>query len=322
MKTNAIVSAIVRSIAKMDRILVYRHTNPDPDAIGAQFGLVALLQAAYPNKTVVAMAQVPGHLAWISSTDQSTVTPQATDLVIVVDCANHDRIAGALPAGAFIVKIDHHPNRDPYGQLNWVDETYSSCSEMVYELAQAATANFTITPAVATQLYAGIIGDTVRFSIPETSARTLRVASELAETGIDIATISHHEMDLTPALSKLYGYVLSEQTIETSGLAHVIIPRQLYTDLGLSYGDEDTLVPLPGNLTAVTVWLWFIETPEGQYRVHFRSKALNVNSVAKMFNGGGHPLASGAFVPDLATVEQVIAQMRAQVLAQTTVNWV
>lgn len=320
MKTSAIITAITKSIVKMDRILVYRHTNPDPDAIGAQFGLVALLKAAYPEKLVVAMAPVPGHLAWIDTTDEQLVTPQATDLVIAVDCANHERLAGELPTGAFVIKIDHHPNHDPYGQLNWVDETYSSCSEMIYELAQAG--RFTVTAAVATKLYAGVIGDTVRFSTPETSTRTLKIASALAATDIDIATISHHEMDLTPALSKLYGYVLSEQTIEPSGLAHVVLPQRLFSDLSLEYGDEDALVPLPGNLTTVKVWLFFIETPQGQYRVHFRSKAINVNAVAKAFNGGGHPLASGAFVPDLATVGQVIEQMQAQILAATAVDWV
>ena len=318
MKTSAIVSAITQSIAKMDRILVYRHTNPDPDAIGAQFGLVALLKAAYPEKFVVAMAPVPGHLAWINQTDQQSVTPQATDLVIIVDCANHERIAETVPTDAFVIKIDHHPNHDPYGQLNWVDETYSSCSEMIYELAQAAA--FSLTSAVAAKLYAGIIGDTVRFSVPETSARTLKIASELAASGIDLAAISHREMDLTPALSKLYGYVLSAQKIEACGLAHVVIPQHLFADFGLAYGDEDAIVSLLGNLTVVKVWLLFIETPQGEYRVHFRSKAINVNTIAKKFNGGGHPLASGAFVPDLATVRQVIEQMQAQVVAQSAMN--
>ena len=317
MKTNEILTAIVQSIAKMDRILVYRHTNPDPDAIGAQFGLVALLSAAYPDKTVVAMAQVPGHLAWLHADDQPAITPQSTDLVIAVDCANQQRLAGDLPSDAFTIKIDHHPNRDPYGQLNWVDESYSSCSEMIFDLAKSDPARFNIDTAIATDLYAGIIGDTVRFSTPETTTRTLAIASELAATGIDIAALSHHEMDLTPALSKLYGYVLSQQTIEANGLAHVVLPRQLFDKWGINYGDEDAIVPLLGNLTTVKVWLFFIETPEGNYRVHFRSKAINVNGVAKAFNGGGHPLASGAFVPDLATAGQVVDQMRAQVLAQT-----
>ena len=33
-----------------------------------------------------------------------------------------------------LIKIDHHPNDDQYGDLLWVDTNASSCSEMIYEL--------------------------------------------------------------------------------------------------------------------------------------------------------------------------------------------
>ncbi len=320
MKDNLVLNTIMSRITDADRILVYRHTNPDPDAIGAQMGLVQLLATAFPSKTVVAMAAVPQRLAWLGVTDEQSVTPQATDLVIAVDCANAERLEGQLPADALIIKIDHHPNRDPYGQLNWVDESYSSCSEMIYDLYAYTTGQLTMTAAVATALYAGIIGDTVRFSTPETSSRTLTIAASLATEEIDIAAISHHEMDLTPALSKLSGYALSHQVDDGDGLVHVIISQTHFEQLGLQYGEEDVLVPLLGNQTTAKVWLWFIETPEGNYRVHFRSRAIPVNDVAKVFDGGGHPLASGAFVPDIATIERVVQRMRAQVVAKTVVS--
>ena len=35
--------------------------------------------------------------------------------------------------GDKLIKIDHHPNEDPYGDLLWVDTNASSCSEMIYE---------------------------------------------------------------------------------------------------------------------------------------------------------------------------------------------
>ena len=35
--------------------------------------------------------------------------------------------------GDQLIKIDHHPNEDPYGDLLWVDTNASSCSEMIYE---------------------------------------------------------------------------------------------------------------------------------------------------------------------------------------------
>ncbi len=313
MKTSGLLSAILISVTKVERVLVYRHTNPDPDAIGSQFGLVRLLKTAFPSKTIVAMGTVPQPLTWIAMTDPVTVTPTSQDLVITVDCANHERLAGNLPADAFVIKIDHHPNRDPYGQLNWVDDTYSSCAEMVFELFAAHPDELTLTSVVANALYAGMIGDTVRFSTPETSARTLAIASQLAQFDVDVATISHHEMDLTPKLSKLYGYVLSHLTVDALGLAHITLSQTVLRTLAIPYGDEDAIVPLPGNLTNVRVWLIFIATPQGNYRVHFRSKGVPVDGVAKQFNGGGHELASGTFVPDTDTIQAVIAAMQNQI---------
>lgn len=310
MKSNAVLDAIVSSIEKMDRIFVYRHTNPDPDAIGTQYGLVHGLQTSFPSKTVIAMDAVPTPLAWIGQS-KPTVTPTADDLIIVVDCANHQRIAGAIPTDAFVIKIDHHPNNDPFGQLNWVDETYSSCAEMIYDLFASHPQQLTLKTAAATSLYAGIVGDTIRFSTPETSQRTLQIAANLAALGVDVTTVSHHEMDLNPRLSKLYGYVLSQLTVDDHGLGYLVLTQKVLTGFGLTYGEEDAVVALPGSLTNVNVWLFFIETPAGNFRVHFRSKALPINAIAKEFDGGGHPLASGAFVPDLTAVKQVLQRMQA-----------
>ncbi|RRK10464.1 bifunctional oligoribonuclease/PAP phosphatase NrnA [Lactiplantibacillus garii] len=316
MKSNGLLTAILQNIQRADRILVYRHTNPDPDAIGSQLGLVQLLKTAFPSKQVLPVGVVPGHLTWIGVGAPELVTPQTGDLVITVDCANHGRLAGNLPDDAFIIKIDHHPNRDPYGQLNWVDDRYSSCAEMVYDLFAAHPAELTMTTSIAAKLYAGILGDTVRFSTPETSAKTLATAAELAAYGIDIATISHHEMDLTPKLSKLYGYVLSHLNVDALGLAHVTLSQTVLRTLGVPYDETDAIVPLPGNLTNVKVWLIFVATPQGTYRVHFRSKHLPVDGVAKAFNGGGHALASGAFVADAGVVADVIATMQTELKKQ------
>ncbi|MCH1932949.1 hypothetical protein L9G16_22670, partial [Shewanella sp. A25] len=55
-------------------------------------------------------------------------------LAIICDTANKERICDQRYALAkTVIKLDHHPNQDPYGDLLWVDTTASSASEMVYE---------------------------------------------------------------------------------------------------------------------------------------------------------------------------------------------
>ena len=53
-------------------------------------------------------------------------------LVIVTDTANFPRIDGKLfTKNNFLIKIDHHPDRDVYGAISFVDTNSSSTSEIL-----------------------------------------------------------------------------------------------------------------------------------------------------------------------------------------------
>jgi phosphoesterase RecJ-like protein len=44
--------AILREIQSYDTIILHRHSLPDGDALGSQFGLKYILQASYPHKAI------------------------------------------------------------------------------------------------------------------------------------------------------------------------------------------------------------------------------------------------------------------------------
>lgn len=46
------IKQILAAFEKFETIIIHRHINPDPDAIGSQTGLALLLRAAYPQKTI------------------------------------------------------------------------------------------------------------------------------------------------------------------------------------------------------------------------------------------------------------------------------
>lgn len=74
-------------------------------------------------------------LSFLYSLDEVDNETYEGALVIVCDTANQERIDDQrYPSGAKLMKIDHHPNEDPYGDLLWVDTSASSVSEMIYEL--------------------------------------------------------------------------------------------------------------------------------------------------------------------------------------------
>jgi len=304
------IDDILRTIEKYNKIIILRHQNPDPDAIGSQAGLAAILQDEYPQKKIYMTGVDLPVLNWIGQMQEISAETYTDALVIAVDTANSRRIDnnGDYRNAAEIVKIDHHPNVDPFGDINWVDDTYSSCAEMIFEFTEAIP-NFKLTKQIAEKLYAGIIGDTIRFLNGETSYRTLITSAKLAKTGIDISKISLHEDEMSLQVARLEAYILENLKITDSGFGYIIIRKDKLASFDLDDGEIDHAVPLIGRINKVHNWIVVSEKEANRFRVNLRSKCISINGIAEKFGGGGHPLASGAYVGSMDEVKALIADM-------------
>lgn len=305
------LAAVLTAITRYDTIIIHRHVNPDPDAIGSQTGLAAILRAAYPNKTIYAAGSAAPTLAWIG--DQATVpaSAYAGALVIVIDTANTARIdSDHYRDGALLMKIDHHPNEEPFGDIQWVDPGASSCSEMVYDLVTYSD-NLAINQTAAAPLYAGLIGDTGRFLYDLTTPRTHEVAAALLRTGIDAPAIGRQESSFTPAVGKLLAYALDHVTVTPGGAGSLIMDRDLIEKFHLPAGREQAAVGFLGKLTTLDRWVVFTQQPNGKYRVELRSKTTPIQPLAVKHGGGGHDLASGAVADSLDEVHTIITELDA-----------
>ncbi|MQS75249.1 DHH family phosphoesterase [Companilactobacillus halodurans] len=306
------IDEILKDIEKYKTIIILRHQNPDPDAVGSQTGLATILRDAYPQKNIYITGIDLPVLDWIGK--MQTIPSQAYQdaLVITVDTANVPRIDnnGDYKKAAKLIKIDHHPNVDPFGDLNWVDEDYSSCAEMIYTLADKL-APLKISKQSAYSLYSGVIGDTNRFLYAETTYRTLMIAAQLAKTGIDISDISLHEDEMSLQVARLEAYILNNLKITPSGFGYIVIRKDTLEDFHLDAGELDHVVPLIGRITKVHNWIVVSEEDTNRFRVNLRSKTVSINGVAEKFGGGGHPLASGAYVGSMEQVKALIKDMDA-----------
>ena len=127
-----VMNEIFEKIQAYDTIIIHRHQNPDPDAIGSQVGLRDLLRAHFPQKRVLATGYDEPTLTWLAEMDTVSDEDYNGALVIVCDTANTPRIDDKrYTNGDFLIKIDHHPNDDAYGDLLWVDTESSSTSELI-----------------------------------------------------------------------------------------------------------------------------------------------------------------------------------------------
>ncbi|TLF39585.1 bifunctional oligoribonuclease/PAP phosphatase NrnA [Lacticaseibacillus zeae] len=309
---SAEIERILAAFDQFDTIIIHRHINPDPDAIGSQTGLALLLRAAYPQKTVYTAGPAAPDLAWIGPQQDVPAAAYKDALVVVIDTANRSRIAGThFDQGAMLIKIDHHLNEDQLGAISWVDTNASSASEMVWELVQHSQ-RLTLNQPAAAALYAGMIGDTGRFLYDLTTARTHLAAADLLATGIDAPAIGRREDQFPEKVGRLIGWALEHVKITTSGVGSLLITQKVLQQFGLAYGEEQRTVGNIGKLASIDRWVVFTERQDGKYRVELRGKTKEINTLAVRHGGGGHPLASGAVADDLAEVQAITQELAQQ----------
>lgn len=306
---------ILTQIKAYDTIIIHRHVNPDPDALGSQGGLAASIQAAYPDKRVLKAGGDVGNLDWLSTMDDVQTADYQNALVISVDTADTPRVSDQrFNTGKYLIKIDHHPNDDAYGDLLWVVPDASSTSELIFDLIQHSNGQLKLNAQVARLLYAGIVGDTGRFLYNNTSAHTLQVAAALIQEDFDPTALNNRMNAISFAQAKLQSYVFNHLHISEAGAGSVEIPLSVVNELGLTKDQVHAAVGTPGRLGEVVAWVIFVEQADGEpYRVNLRSKGPIINELAKQHNGGGHPLASGAKAQNREEIEAITKQLEALV---------
>ncbi|PGY10004.1 bifunctional oligoribonuclease/PAP phosphatase NrnA [Bacillus sp. AFS031507] len=301
------IEQILAEIEQFETIIIHRHVRPDPDAYGSQGGLAAILQESYPNKKIYAVGLEEPTLHYMRRLDVIEDEVYKGALVIVCDTANAERICDKrYSLGEKLIKIDHHPNEDPYGDLLWVDTSASSCSEMIYEFyLNGKNKGLKMNDAAARLLYAGIVGDTGRFLFPSTTEKTLGYAGELIHYNFSRTELFDKMYELDTNIIKLNGFILQNFELQNNGVASVKLTKELLQEYNAKPAEASLLVGTLGNVKGIKAWVFFIEEAE-QIRVRLRSKGPVINGVARKFKGGGHPLASGASIYSWNEVDDVL----------------
>lgn len=302
---------ILEAIKRYDTIIIHRHQRPDPDALGSQVGLGEILRASFSKKKIYQVGGPVDGLDYLATMDDISDETYQGALVIVTDTANAPRISDdRYLLGELLIKIDHHPDDEPYGDLVWVNTQASSCSEVIADFYQIFADELTMTEEAARLLYAGIVGDTGRFLYPSTSAHTLKIAADLREYDFDAALLNRQLDQVSMNVARLSGYVYENILVDENGAGKVILSQELLQKFEITDAETSFVVPLPGTIDCLVAWAIFVEQPEGYYRVRMRSKGPVINTIAKAHDGGGHPLASGANAKDLAEVEMIYQEIQ------------
>ncbi|WP_088808876.1 MULTISPECIES: bifunctional oligoribonuclease/PAP phosphatase NrnA [unclassified Listeria] len=303
---------ILDEIKAYETIILHRHVRPDPDAYGSQMGLAEIIRATFPKKKVFAVGTPEPTLSFLGELDEIPDEVYASALVIVCDTANTERIDDArYSSGAKLIKIDHHPNDDAYGDLLWVDTSASSCSEMITSFYENFSEELVLNETAARLLFAGIVGDTGRFLYQSTTEETLRLAAKLVTFPFDRFMLFQNLYQRPLKTVKLSGYIFENLNMHQNGAATIYISKEILKKFDVSAKEASDLVSSIENIEGLKAWIMFVEDGE-EIRARLRSKGPIINGLAKEYRGGGHPLASGATVytqEEVSEMEQKLDQI-------------
>lgn len=313
---------VTKELLKYDSIVIFHHIRPDGDCLGSQFGLKKLLEDNFPNKKVYAIGDAKGSFPFLNLQMNEIPSDEilANSLGVVVDANFKERIEcrEVLDKNIFkkVIRIDHHPNEDDLGDecVRWVDSSYSAADEMITEIA--VTNQWKITPEAANLLYLGINTDSGRFLFNNTKSRTLRLAAELYDAGLDTDFVHQNLARVSLDDLKYSSWLLS--TLKTrDGVAY--IQNSLADTLKMGKTPQTSVrVNSIANIEGHPIWVQFTEEEDGRIRVEFRSNGPIVRNVAVKWGGGGHERASGAILTSFADVEAVIDDCAAEIKRYNT----
>ena len=294
------LSQVVELIENKQNFAITTHVRPDGDGIGSSLGLCWLLRSLGKQAEVIVSDGIPASYHSLPGADEIIKVSEVNgkyDAVFVIECSDVERPNIKNLENQFTVNIDHHTTCEYFGTINWIDATASAVGEMIYNLCKAIGGR--ISKEIAECLYMALVTDTGSFHFPNTTERTLKVASELVKAGVKPAQISEAVYNSYPwSRIELMSQVLSTVKRDASGrVAWMRQTLEMRETTAMADGDNNGFVNIPLAAKEVVASVYMREVRPNFYRVSIRSKGnINVARIAEKFDGGGHKNAAGCRV--------------------------
>lgn len=289
------------------------HVRPDGDCVGSTLAVYNYISTYYPNITVdLYLESIPNVFDFLKNADKihhSFEEDKQFDLFIVLDCGDAGRL-GPTAKYYKIAKqtfcIDHHVSNQAFADDNYIYPDASSTCELVYELLDTDK----ITKEIAECLYTGMVHDTGVFQYSCTSAKTMNIAGNLMEKGINYSKIVDDTFyTKTYNQNRILGQALLDSKLYLDGkvIATYVTCAQM-KEFGCGPKQLDGIVNQLRVTKDVVVAAFLYENEDASYKVSLRANGnFNVAEVVAVFGGGGHVKAAGCTME--GTVEDILERL-------------
>ena len=292
------------AIQNAQKIAVISHVRPDGDAIGSTLGLGLSLQAAGKQVQMILNDGVPASFKHLPGANEIQKRPQGDlDLIIIVDCSEINRIGDAINGYGFPdINIDHHATNTNFAKINLVDTQAVAVAEMLAEYIFQW--GYSVPPEAGANLITGLITDTLGFRTHNTTPKSLRIAADLMEIGIDMPSLYEKAL-LTRSFEALHFWGFGLNQIQRhDGMIWTSLKMEDRRTAGYPGRDDADLINILSSVKDCDVALIFVEQLDCKVKVSWRARpGYDISKVALLFGGGGHPAASGAEI--YGTLEEV-----------------
>lgn len=309
-------------ILKNDCYIVVGHKEPDGDSVGSVLAMKRFLNNI--GKRAIALFEeelnIPVEELGIEEeyyTSQNLPPLENYSTLLMLDAHQWYRIgkleALLKPRVKDLVCIDHHPNHDPEGVVNYLDSSAAAVGEIVYTLIHYTDNTSVIDDTIARCLYLSIYSDTGGFKFPNTKKETHQLVASLFDYDIN----PYHMYSVLNEQRTLPQLRLLAKALETLRLGYndqvgyLVVSKDILQSTRTTLDDIRNFTYYPRSIKSVRIALVFTEK-EDCIDIAFRSKgSIAVNDIARHFGGGGHPNAAGAEVKGMELEELIVEVLHA-----------
>ena len=290
-----ILSDILKDVKSVG---IIGHIRPDGDCTGSVLALYNYIVENMPETDVDLYLEQPGsEFYYLKNIDKIKNTPEDKkyDVFFVLDCSSLDRIEPFISCfnnASKTVCIDHHVSNTGFTDLSKIEPQASSACEVLYGTMDADK----ISRNVAECIYTGIIHDTGVFKYSCTSKKTMEIAGEMMEKGIDYSDIIDNTFyKKTYVQNQILGRALLESVLFYDGKCiFTTVTMDEMEFYGVTGRELGGIVEQLRLTDGVEVAIFLYQTGEEEYKVSLRSKKkIDVAAIATQFGGGGHVKAAG-----------------------------